>query len=126
MSSKTWTGGLVCTFSALLDSIATLFRLEELKRLFLEPPPVVLTLLLLKLWLLLRLAFMFILAAPTPGFMGFFLTSLLFMAAPVVNLPKSDTSILLCGLMEKAPGFVSLFQTLISRLHIVDLSICDL
>ena len=60
------------------------------------------------------------------SYMGFFLTSLLFMAAPVVNLPKSDTSILLCGLMEKAPGFVSLFQTLISRLHIVDLSICDL
>ena len=66
---NTWTGGLICVFSALLDSIATLLRLEELNRLFLEPPPVVLILLLPKLWLLLRLAFMFIQAAPTPGFL---------------------------------------------------------
>ena len=68
-TTYTWTGGLICVFSALLDSIATLLRLEELNRLFLEPPPIVLILLLPKLWLLLRLTFMFILAAPTPGFL---------------------------------------------------------
>ena len=55
--------------SALLESIATLLRLDELKRLLLDPPPTVLMLLLPKLWLLLRLAFMFILAAPAPGFL---------------------------------------------------------
>lgn len=65
----TCTGGLVCVLSALLDSIATLLRLDELNRLLLEPPPIVLMLLLPKLWLLLRLAFMFILAPPTPGFL---------------------------------------------------------
>lgn len=59
----------MCALSPLLESIATLLRLEELKRLLLEPAPIVRMLLLPKLWLLLRLAFMFILAAPTPGFL---------------------------------------------------------
>ena len=59
----------MCIFSALLESIATLFRLDELKRLLLDTPAIILVLLLPKLWLLLRLAFMFILAAPTPGFL---------------------------------------------------------
>ena len=65
----TCTGGLDCGLSPLLESIATLLRLDELNRLFLEPPPIVLMLLLPKLWLLLRLAFMLIDAAPTPGFL---------------------------------------------------------
>lgn len=64
----TCTGGLVCAFSALLESIATLLRLDELKRLLLDPPPIVRMLLVPKLWLLLRLAFR-LLPAPTPGFL---------------------------------------------------------
>ena len=69
LTAHTCTGGLVCVLSALLESIATLLRLDELKRLLLDPPPIVRMLLLPKLWLLLRLAFMFILAPPTPDFL---------------------------------------------------------
>lgn len=66
----TCTGGFDCGLSPLLESIATLLRLDELNRLFLEPPPIVLMLLLPKLWLLLRLAFMLMDAAPPPGFLS--------------------------------------------------------
>lgn len=81
----TCTGGLVCAFSALLESIATLLRLDELKRLLLDPPPIVRMLLVPKLWLLLRLAFR-LLPAPTPGFLEIKIKS--FLANYNTNYPR--------------------------------------